>query len=77
MLFSVIPIVSWWAAYRIEKLRKFLIISLPLYVAFNLLFSNLSILFHLIIVVPIVVYFVRKWSIEWNEKIDMAKYPNH
>ncbi len=64
MFFSVLPIVWIWAAYRIEKLRKALLIFIPssilisLFVPFPL--SLIS------IVIP--VYFMWKWSKQWNER---------
>ena len=76
-LFSIIPFVSWWTAYRIGKLRKFLLISLPLYIAFNVLFSYLTTFFYLIVLIPLVVYFMRKWSIQWNEESDDKTYIKH
>ena len=74
MLFAVLPFVGYWATYRIKKLRKFLIISIALGFGLNILVSvfvpnPFNILIELIISIPILVYFVRKWSIEWNNKI--------
>ncbi len=77
MLFAVIPFVNFWAAYRIKKLRKFLLIWIGLF-GLSLLISILipfpfSTVITLVIEIPILIYYIRKWSIEWNNKMD-SKY---
>jgi hypothetical protein len=75
MLFAVIPFVNFWAAYRIRKLRRFLLLWIILQLGVNLLISLFipppySILFYLAIYIPVVIHYMRKWSVEWNNKID-------
>ncbi|MBD0359380.1 MAG: hypothetical protein ICV56_01525 [Nitrososphaeraceae archaeon] len=77
MLFAVIPFVNFWAAYRIKKLRKFLLIWIGLF-GLSLLISILvpfpfSTVITLVIEIPILIYYIRKWSIEWNNKME-SKY---
>ncbi|MFB5645436.1 MAG: hypothetical protein ACE5R3_02425 [Nitrosopumilaceae archaeon] len=90
-IFALIPSIDAWAFYRIQKLRKFILIVLSLGFAFSpisLLVSasidveNLSgpldlytnPIFLLYVIGSIgtlhgtLVYFIRKWSKEWNEK---------
>jgi uncharacterized membrane protein len=67
MFLAAVPFVNMWAAYRIGKLRRFSIISVPIYIAFNVLFPNSALLFDMIVLVPIAIYLMRKWSIEWNK----------
>jgi hypothetical protein len=71
MLFSIIPIVNLWAAYRIEKLLLALLIFIPtnLVIGFLIPFP-----FSLPIVVIIHVLIMRKWSKDWNKAIDTANY---
>ena len=73
MLFAVIPFVYFWAAYRIKKLRKFLLIWIGL-IGLSFLIDFLvpfpfSTVISLVIEIPILIYYIRKWSIEWNNKI--------
>ncbi len=77
MLFAVIPFVYFWAAYRIKKLRKFLLIWIGLF-GLSLLIDFLvpfpfSTVISLVIEIPILIYYIRKWSIEWNNKME-SKY---
>jgi hypothetical protein len=74
MLFSVIPIVNFWAAYRVEKLIKALVIFIlsSLAVSFLVPFP-----FSLPIIIVIEVYFMRRWSIQWNKKINNTEVNQH
>ena len=74
MLFAVIPFVKFWAAYRIKKLRKFLLLWIVLEFGVSLLISILipfpfSLVVILVIEIPIMIYYMRKWSIEWNNNV--------
>ena len=74
MLFAVIIFVNFWAAYRIQKLRRFLLLWLILQfgvgplVTFFVRFPY-SFVVYLAIHIPIVVYYMRKWSIQWNNQL--------
>jgi hypothetical protein len=75
MLFAVIPFVNFWAAYRIGKLRWFLLlwIILQFGVSFLIIFSipfPFRLPIYLAIYIPVIIYYMRKWSIEWNSKMD-------
>ncbi|WP_316506125.1 hypothetical protein [Nitrosopumilus sp.] len=92
-VFMLIPFVDLWAAYRIEKLRLFLLylVVVGLIIFFVLGFAlfqerlfedeseNLDVKYFGIgfdvawIGASIVV--IRKWSREWNEKINSTKMP--
>ena len=76
MLFAVIPFVNFWAAYRIKKLRKFSYIWIGLF-GLNILGILVPYPFTTVITlgieIQILIYFIRKWSIEWNNKMD-SKY---
>ena len=66
MLFSILPFVWIWAAYRIKKLRLALLIFIPSGIIISLLLP-----FPLSLVgISIPLYFMWRWSKEWNEKID-------
>lgn len=71
MLFSLIPIVGLWAAYRIEKLLWALLIFISTNIVVGLL---IPFPFSLPIVVAIHVLIMRKWSIDWNKAIDTTNY---
>lgn len=70
MILAVIPYIQLYSAYRIEKFRLFFLVWLVIQVGTAILFyfigvkiSYLSIL----IGIPLYVFLIRKWSIEWNE----------
>lgn len=90
-IFALVPSIDVWAFYRIQKLRKFILIVLCLGFAFSPISlavsaeieaSNISSpldlytnpIFLLYVVGSIgtlhgtLIYFIRKWSKEWNEK---------
>ena len=92
-IFALIPSIDAWAFYRIQKLRKFILIVLSLGFGFapiSLLVSStidtatldspLDLYTNPLFVAYIVgsigtlhgtlVYFIRKWSREWNEKFE-------
>lgn len=74
MLFAVIPFVKFSAAYRIKKLRKFLLLWIVLEFGVSVLVSLLipfpfSLVVILVIEIPIEIYYMRKWSIERNNKV--------
>lgn len=73
MILSLISIVDLWAAYRIEKLRLWVlfyigmvIISLPLMVIDDVIIESLI---GMIIGIPIALFLMRHFTIEWNKKI--------
>lgn len=61
----LLPIINVWTAYRVERLRKWLIIAIPLGLAIRFL---IPFPFGLAIYLPIVMYFMSKWSKDWNKK---------
>jgi hypothetical protein len=74
-LFAAIPLANLWAAYKIERLRKFLLIFIPVWIAVSLVVSVFvpfpySLIPYYIIVIPIEIYFIRKWSIQWNQQFN-------
>lgn len=76
MVFSVIPILNLWAAYRIEKLRRFLLILLLIWVI-NIPVSFLvpfpfSIPVKLLVYAILVILYLKKWTVQWNSKTTLA-----
>ena len=76
MIFSVIPFLNMWAAYRIEKLLWFVLVLIGISVinfgvTFVILFP-FSIAVYIAIYVILVIYFMRKWTIEWNGKVSLG-----
>lgn len=94
-IFALIPSVDAWAFYRIQKLRKFILIVLSLGFAFSPvslavsasidmnevsspldLYTNPVFLLYVIGSIgtlhATLVYFIRKWSKEWNAKFQMV-----
>ena len=90
-IFALVPSVDVWAFYRIQKLRKFILIVLAIGFAFSPISLSVSAsidmneisgpldlytnpIFLLYVIGSIgtlhgtLVYFIRKWSKEWNEK---------
>lgn len=95
-IFALIPSIDAWAFYRIQKLRKFILIVLSLGFAFSPislavsstidtneltgpldLYSNPVFVSYIIGTIgtlhAVLVYFIRKWSKEWNEKFQSEK----
>ena len=73
MIFSVIPFLNLSAAYRIEKLLWFVLVLIGISVinfgvTFVILFP-FSIAVYIAIYVILVIYFMRKWTIEWNGRV--------
>ena len=73
MILSVIPFVDLWAAYRIEKLRLWvaywigmIMISLGLSVIGE---PTTEFIIALAIEIPIAVFLMRHFTMEWNQKI--------
>jgi hypothetical protein len=72
-LFCIIPYVWIWAFYRIEKLRMGIVIAVGAglaSVALGMLIPfPYGLLGNLVISIVIPIYFIRKWSIEWNDRV--------
>ena len=70
---ALVPIVDFWAAYRIEKFRFWGM----LFIGFIVLSISISLIIPypydmivgIIIEAPIAVYLMRMWSKEWNTKL--------
>lgn len=74
---AVIPIVDFWAAYRIEKFRFWCILYAGL-ITLNVVIDMIlpypyGMIISTIIDVPIAVYLMRMWSKEWNTKLSNDK----
>ena len=75
-LFCILPYIWIFAFYRIEKLRIGIVIAFG--VGFvSVLWSILvpfpyGLLGNLVISIGVPIYFIRKWSREWNERISQA-----
>ena len=73
IIYSVIPIVNLLASLRIKKLRKFLLLLTVIFIGLNFLVGlfidwPLNIIPFLIIYTLSVTYYMRKWSIQWNNQ---------
>jgi hypothetical protein len=73
VIFSVIPILNLWAAYRIRKLRKFVLFLIAIF-AITIVDSFLipfpfSLVVDIAIYAVVVIYCMKKWTIEWNGKV--------
>lgn len=87
MLFAIIPIVNCWAFYRIERSIKAMAVMTPLFfglivfvgiipdLPFPLLRMNDDRMFLYILLFGLaLVFFIRKWSIQWNDQVDKFGY---
>ena len=80
MILSIIPFVDLWAAYRIEKLRLWVL----LWIGMILMGSVLELIVDpvtqsiigIVIGILIAVFLMRHFTIEWNKKIDESKSLN-
>ena len=75
VVFSFIPILDFWASYRIEKLRLYLLIVygtiLGSFGIYAIIFTPDKIVLIIISIVfqPVVIYLFVNWSRKWNQKI--------
>ena len=75
-LFCILPYIWIFAFYRIEKLRLGIVIAFGagfISVLGSMVFPfpyGLVVNWAILIVIPI--YFIRKWSAEWNERVSHA-----
>jgi len=72
-ILALIPIVDFWAAYRIEKFRFWCILFVGLFI-FGFVIGTIlpepySTIISILIGLPISAYLMRTWSKEWNTKI--------
>ena len=76
---TVIPFVNLWAAHRIKKLTKFVLLLILIFVI-NLAVGFLvpfpfSIPILIAIYLIIAIYYMKKWTIEWNNKVSSSSTP--
>jgi len=73
-LFCILPYIWIYAFYRIEKLRLGIVIAIgtfALTIALGMLLPfPYGLAGNLIISIVVPIYFIRKWSREWNEKLN-------
>lgn len=73
-IFAFIPILNLWAAYRIRKLRRFLLLYLIL-TAVNIVISLFvpfpySLAIFWAVDIPVLIHYMRKWSVRWNDTLE-------
>lgn len=76
MIYSVIPILNLWAAYRIKKLRMFVFLLIVIFViniavAFIIPFPY-SLPVEIAIYVAIVYRYMKRWTVDWNNKFSSS-----
>ena len=88
MLFSFIPIINFWASFRIQRLEMAISLLFPILIGLIVLlgvmpnypFFPLSYVdrFNLFLILfgGALVFFIRRWSIKWNEQINKGQIPN-
>jgi hypothetical protein len=79
MIFAVIPFLNLQAAYQIKKLIKLIVLLIVIYIA-DLVVSLFvpvpySLLIDVAIYLILVIHYMRKWTIEWNNKVSTL-FPN-
>lgn len=83
--FAMIPFINLLAAYRIRKLKISCIIYSILIIALFLIFFVIGfrsfsprILFvtSILLIIVTMVYFIRKWTRQWNKHIDFLEVIN-
>ena len=77
MIFAIIPIIDLVAFFRIEKLRIYLVISLGMALMGWSIeeFGGLgaSFAFWIFFSIPVCVYLVRMWTIQWNAQMELEQ----
>jgi hypothetical protein len=77
--YTVIPFANLWAAHRIKKLMKFVLLLIIIFVI-NLAVGFLvpfpfSIPILVAIYLIIAIHYMKKWTIEWNNKVLSSSTP--
>ena len=80
MILAIIPIVDLWASYRIEKLRFWILLYVGLalvdFTIDSIAGYETSFVMSLLIGIPIGVFLMRHFTMEWNKKIQDSKFQN-
>lgn len=87
MLFSLIPLINFWAFFRIQRLEMaissmlpilfgliLLLTLIPSYSSFPLTYEDRFNLYWLLSGGALV-FFIRRWSVKWNEQIKNGQQP--
>lgn len=70
MIYCLIPFLDLYAAYKVKKLRLYLLIVIPIGIALSLLLGDdlttHSFLIEIAVSIGLALYLIRRWSIKWN-----------
>ena len=79
IIISFLPVVWIIAYYRIEKVKMGLILVLAFFglsIGLQMLLPYpYGIIVTLVVIIPISVKYIRKWTIEWNRKVNDSSQP--
>lgn len=78
-IYAVIPILDLYAAYKIEKLTLYFVIILSIGIGVGSIFELLlpypyHYIMSVVVLIPIAVFLIRKWSKKWNIQFDSQGY---
>jgi len=77
MIFAIIPIIDLWAAFRIEKLRIWIVIQIGLVLMDWPIIeyggAGASFAFWILFSIPVSVYLMRMWTIQWNAQMELEQ----
>lgn len=77
MILSIIPIVDLWAAYRIEKLRLWVLFWIGMMLISGALMvlgdPTIEFIIGMAITIPIALFLMRHFTMEWNNEINTSK----
>ena len=72
-IFAFVPFINLWAAYRIRKLRRLLLLYVILTsvsIVINLFIPfPYSLIISWAVYIPVTIHYMRKWSIRWNDSL--------
>jgi hypothetical protein len=77
--YTVIPFVNLWAAHRIKKLINFVVLLIIIF-AINFAVGFLipfpfSIPIGIAIYLIMAIHYMKKWTMEWNNKVSSSSTP--
>ncbi len=77
MIFAIIPFVDLYASFRVEKLRIYILVNIGMafmdWSLYDVIGDAGSIALYIFVFIPIAVYLMRLWTIQWNAQMELEQ----